>query len=97
MAIVEMKKITLVGMNQDRHRLLRLLQRMGCVQIIHHQEEEFQKYLGGDRDHWEEAQRRVIRLDWTIDQLDRCAKAAKGSLFNTRPVADDEAVISARA
>ena len=51
MAIVEMKKITLVGMNQDRHRLLRLLQRMGCVQIIHHQEEELQKYLGGDRDH----------------------------------------------
>lgn len=97
MAIVEMKKITLVGMNQDRHRLLRLLQRMGCVQIIHHQEEELQKYLGGDRDHWEEAQRRVSRLDWTIDQLDRCAKAAKGSLFNTRPVADDEAVVSARA
>lgn len=96
MAIVEMKKITLVGMNQDRHRLLRLLQRMGCVQIIHHQDEALQKYLGGDSERLQEVQRRVNRLDWAIDQLDRCSKEKKG-LFDAPPVADDEAVTSAQA
>ena len=33
MAIVKMKRLRLVAMGSDREELLRLLQRMGCVEI----------------------------------------------------------------
>ena len=33
MAIVKMKRLRLVAMSEDREPLLRLLQRMGCVEL----------------------------------------------------------------
>ena len=33
MAIVEMKRVTLLAMNAERDRLLRVMQRAGCVQV----------------------------------------------------------------
>ena len=33
MAIVEMKRIDLLAMRQDQRKLLRAMQRMGCVEV----------------------------------------------------------------
>ena len=34
MAIVEMKKLTLLALKRDREKLMRQLQKLGCVQIV---------------------------------------------------------------
>ena len=40
MAIAEMKKLTLLALKKDKPRLLKTMQRMGCVQVLEKSEEE---------------------------------------------------------
>lgn len=40
MAIAEMKKLTLLALKKDKPRLLKTMQRMGCVQVLEKGEED---------------------------------------------------------
>ena len=42
MAIVEMKRLTLLALRADRDKLLGAMQKMGCVEITEIRDEQFQ-------------------------------------------------------
>lgn len=96
MAIVEMKKVTLVAMNQDKPKLLRQMQRLGCVQVTRCQGEELEKYLSRDQARLEEAEKRVSSLDLAISRLSKYDPVKK-NMFSQRPVADEATMAAAAA
>ncbi len=83
MAIVEMKRLTLLALLKDKEKLLHAIQRMGCIQITDIPEEGLKPFLskaGGVV----KAEEEVSRLRWAIDKLSRYDKA-KPPLFGSRP------------
>lgn len=92
MAIAEMKRITLVGMNADKGRILRKLQRLGCVEISRTAEESGET----ERARLEETQARLTRLEWAIRKLAPYDPVKKG-LFDQRSVADTDSLAAAQA
>ncbi len=95
MAIVEMSKITLLGMDQSRGKLLKLMQRMRCVHIAHNDEEALQKYIDHDHSRQEDISRRLTRIDWAIAQLAKYDNRKK-SMFAQRPTMDEAAIESSK-
>ncbi|MGI6173450.1 MAG: V-type ATP synthase subunit I [Christensenellales bacterium] len=92
MAIVEMKQISLLALNRDRVKLLRALQKLGCVQV---EEAEYQKMPDPETDQRiEELHSAVSRLDLVIARLSPYDKH-KQSMLSLRPEADDAMVASA--
>ena len=89
MAIVEMKKLTLLALKRDREKLMRQLQKLGCVQIV--------EGTGGDealvplaaQADPREAQLAadVARMDAAIVRLTPLAREKRG-IFEPRPAAD---------
>lgn len=56
MAIVEMKRVSLLALRADRDRILRTMQRMGCVEITEIQDEQLKAYLSRERGQAENAE-----------------------------------------
>lgn len=83
MAIVEMKRITLLALLKDKEKLLHGMQRMGCVQVTDIPDPNVQPFLQkqGSLDHVEET---LSRLRWTIDQLGRF-DTTKAPLLGGKP------------
>ena len=69
MAIVEMKKINLVAVTTDRKKLLRALQKLGCVQIEPVGGEEMKRWAISDDNELERTEQTLTRLKWAIGKL----------------------------
>lgn len=93
MAIVEMKKLTLLALRQNRARLLRQMQKMGCVQLIEVDEKECASQLDQERGRLEEIQKLVSRLDVSIARLSTYDKH-KAGLFTGRPQVNEDQAAS---
>lgn len=78
MAIVEMKRLTLLALRADRDKLLGAMQKMGCVEITEIRDEQFQAYLGRERGAVENAEERLSRIKWAISELSRFEEKKKG-------------------
>ena len=62
MAIVEMKRLSLLALRADRDRLLRTMQRMGCVEITEIQDETLKAYLNSGRGQAENVDKKLARI-----------------------------------
>ena len=69
MAIVEMKRIDLLAMRQDQKKLLRAMQRMGCVEVTPISGENLEAYQKQDVTRLPQVEATMERLRWTIGQL----------------------------
>ncbi len=91
MAIAEMKKITLLAMNRDKSRLLRQMQRLGCVQVSQLGEEALGQLKSRDTAKLEALKADIQRMEEVIVRIGKFDPVKKG-LFSQRPVADEELV-----
>ena len=71
MAIVEMKRLSLLALRADRDRLLRTMQRMGCVEITEIQDETLKVYLNSGRGQAENVDEKLARIKWAVSLLSR--------------------------
>ncbi len=71
MAIVEMKRVTLLAMTADKDKLLRALQRAGCVEVSEVQDEAARAYAWRARADLDSADEKLSRIRWTLSQLGR--------------------------
>lgn len=87
MAIVKMKRLHLIALRSDQEELLRLLQRLGCVEIS--QPEQTQDHDSGlaspDSGALLAARNSAAALQTALDTLRKAAKP-KGGLLTPRPV-----------
>lgn len=88
MAIVKMKRLRLIGLQQDRERLLRLLQKLGCVELrepaIDLSDPEWAALAKPEGAGLSLAREQNQALTAALAALDKYAPA-KGGLFNPRP------------
>ena len=89
MAIVEMKKLTLLALKRDREKLMRQLQKLGCVQIVEGTGgDEALAPLAAQADPREaQLAADVARMDAAIARLTPLAREKRG-IFEPRPAAD---------
>ena len=89
MAIVEMKKLTLLALKRDREKLMRQLQKLGCVQIVEGTGgDEALAPLAAQADPREaQLAADVARMDAAIVRLTPLAREKRG-IFEPRPAAD---------
>lgn len=83
MAIVEMKRFTLLAPKADKEKLLRAMQRMNCVEIIGPSKEE-EAFAEKEKTGAEETETKLKRLSWALEQLKRFDDAPK-PMFGTYP------------
>lgn len=97
MAIVDMKKCTLIALKLDQQKLLKRIQRMGCVHVLEIADKELDEQMpaqvGGD----DSLERKLIKLDWGIKEIGRASGEKKGMLdsFKAKPVVDESGVADA--
>lgn len=89
MAIAEMKKMTLLALKRDRGRIMRQMQKLGCVQVIEHAggEEALAPFAAGEDPHEGELEAEIARMDAAIARLAPLSQEKRG-LFDPRPAAD---------
>lgn len=92
MAIVEMKRVSLLALRADRDRILRTMQRMGCVEITEIQDEQLKAYLSRERGQAENAEEKLSRIRWAISLLSRYEVKKKSllNMFSSIPDATEE-------
>lgn len=96
MAIVDMKKMTLLAAVQDRGRLLRLMQKLGCVEVIEQDAEEKAQFSHSARDRMDELNKEVSRLDQAILKLGSFDKSKK-KFLEGKPIATDDQIMGVQA
>lgn len=90
MALVEMKKITLLALNQDRARLFRQMQRLGCVQVLECDDAARAGYAQQEKGRLDELSKLVNRLDLAILRLTPFDKHKAGLLEGKRTAGADQ-------
>ena len=80
MAIVEMKRFSLLAPRADKDKLLRAMHKMGCVEITEIQGEGLREYVGRERGAVENAEEKLSRIKWTISLLSRYEQGRKKDL-----------------
>ena len=93
MAIVKMKRIRLIGLEQERKELLRLLQHLGCVELTQTEERlntpEWAAVLHRDSNRAGELKTKLSKTNGALAALKKYAPT-KFSLFQVRPVLSEE-------
>lgn len=93
MAIVKMKRLRLIGMQPDREELLRLLQRMGCVEIdqpdVDLDDPQWAGLSAPDSAALNEARENGACANAALNTLKRYA-TGKGGMFQPRPTVKAE-------
>lgn len=80
MAIVEMKRFSLLAPRADKDKLLRAMQKMGCVEVTEIRNEGLREYVGRERGAVENAEERLSRIQWAISLLSRYEQTKKKGL-----------------
>lgn len=96
MAIVDMKRFSLVALERDGEKLLVALQRLGCVQVVRHDDEQLAEHMREDAARREQCEAQLERLHWAIGEISRYEPKPKG-FYVPRPTADEAAVRDALA
>lgn len=91
MAIVEMKRIDLLAMRQDRKKLLKAMQRMGCVEVSPIPGEELEEFHVRDSARLHQVESTMEQLRWTIGQLSQYNRQ-KAPFMGNLPTAPAEDV-----
>lgn len=78
MAIVEMKRVSLLAMRADKDRLMTAMQRMGCVEVTDVPEDIKEMTADAPRA-LSDVNARLSRLSWAIDRLKKYDTAGKTS------------------
>ncbi len=88
MAIVKMKRISLIALKKDKEKLMSTMQRMGCVEVTDVPEEikEFSNTFSKDL---EISNAKVQRLAWAIDRVKKYDTAGK-AMFGCLPEVSQE-------
>lgn len=79
MAIVEMKRVSILAMAADKDKLLHTMQKFGCVQVSE-PEGDVEAYLGAGRAPAENTAEQLTRVQWAIGQLNRYDTQKRGML-----------------
>ncbi len=90
MAIVEMKRIALLGLNQDKARLMKKMQRLGCVQVNESDQQGRASFVEHEQARLADLQRQIDRLDLTIQRLAPFDKHKPGMLDGRRAVGSEQ-------
>ncbi len=90
MAIVEMKRLTLLALLKDKEKLLHAIQRMGCIQITDIPEEGMQPFFT-KASGLAKAEEEVSRLRWAIGKLGRFDKTKPPMLGGKPEVSREQA------
>ena len=91
MAIVEMKRIDLLAMRQDQRKLLKAMQKMGCVEVSPIRDEALEAYQSKDTSRLTQLDSLMERLRWTIGQLSQYNKQ-KAPFMGNLPDAEQSEV-----
>ena len=83
MAIVEMKRFTMLAPKADKEKILRALQRMNCVEIIG-PSPEVEAFAEQAKTGAEETDEKIKRISWALNQLRRFDTVPK-PMFGTFP------------
>ncbi|MDD2648153.1 MAG: V-type ATP synthase subunit I [Eubacteriales bacterium] len=97
MAIVEMKKCTLIALKQDEQKLLKKIQRMGCMHVLEIADKELDEQMPAQSSGDEILERKLMKLEWGIKEIGRASGEKKSMLdsFKARPVIDESGVAEA--
>ena len=96
MAIVEMSKLSLIGMENDKDKVLHHLMKQGAVEIIDLQQEQYGHYKDdlavsdGSSEDISEIENELSRIKWAIDFLQTYAVKQKKGLFAAKRVVDQK-------
>ncbi|MEF9974480.1 MAG: V-type ATP synthase subunit I [Clostridia bacterium] len=91
MAIIEMKKVTLLSLKKDKQKILKTMQHMGCVQVIPRDPALESRDDAQGQARASELQKQIARLDLTILRLTPFDRHKRGPL-SLRPVAAEDQV-----
>ena len=95
MAIVSMKKMRLLALKRDKGRILRQLQKMGCVELIQEDQAPEQKALPAEDGRLQSVREEVARLDRAVDELKPLCRG--GSLLAVKPEKSEDDAMQAMA
>jgi V/A-type H+-transporting ATPase subunit I len=90
MAIVKMKRLRLLGMKEDKRRLISILQRLGCVELTELDSELFEEDAPKDGE-FESLNALLPRIRRAIDRLKKYDKEPMPKYGMYRKVSSDEA------
>ena len=90
MAIVEMKRIDLLAMRQDQKKLLKAMQKMGCVEVSPIKDEALAAYTHSDAARLAETEDRLSRQVWLISRLGAYNHQKAPFMGNKLIVSDEE-------
>ncbi len=88
MAIVKMKRLTLLAMRKDREKLLKLMQRMQCVEITQ-LPQEYEELRARETASQQKEQAALERIRWALQKLSRYDTQPKPA-FGQYPVVPEE-------
>ncbi len=80
MAIVEMQKVALLAVRDDRDRILRMLQRLGCSEIREIEMEGAEDFRALPDSKSPDSEQTLSRLQWAIGQVGKVSAVKKGFL-----------------
>ncbi|NLJ41596.1 MAG: V-type ATP synthase subunit I [Clostridiales bacterium] len=90
MAVISMKKVTLIGMQRERERIIKSIQSMGNLEISQITDDKAEGdepealILDGDIDTLEAIQSQLSEIEFTLGLLDQYNPKKKG-MFDTKP------------
>ncbi|MCE5342344.1 MAG: hypothetical protein LLF96_01970, partial [Eubacteriales bacterium] len=87
MAIVEMKHVNMLALDQDKHELLYEIQKLGCFQLLPADTQDVTFSHAAKEDELPVLEDTLTRITWTIGKLNRYDK--KKAMMADKPAIDE--------